>query len=37
MAMLSASDKARYGQLIEDLENNYIKGNNNYPATITGL
>jgi hypothetical protein len=32
---MSAADKERCGRLIEDLENDYVKGNNNYPSMIT--
>jgi hypothetical protein len=34
VAYLSGSDKNRYGSLVEDLENDYTKGNNNYPETL---
>ena len=34
MAFLLGSDRARYGRLIEDLENDYLQGRNNYPTTI---
>jgi hypothetical protein len=35
MAMLTAADVARYSRLLEDLDNDYTKGNNNYPHTVT--
>jgi hypothetical protein len=35
VAFLSASDKSRYGKLFEDLENDFTKGTNNYPKTLT--
>jgi hypothetical protein len=35
VAFLRASDKVRFGKLLEDLENNYTKGGNNYPTTVT--
>jgi hypothetical protein len=35
VAYLSGADKTRYGRLVEDLENNFTKGNNNYPETLT--
>jgi hypothetical protein len=28
------SDRNRYGKLIEDLENSYLQGNNNYPKKV---
>ena len=34
VAFLLGSDKARYGKLIEDLENDYLQGRNNYPRTV---
>lgn len=36
VALLHAADRGRYWKLIEDLENDYTKGNNNYPTTISG-
>ena len=36
MALLMATDKTRYGKLLEDLENDYTKGHDNYPVTVTG-
>jgi hypothetical protein len=35
VAMLSAADNSRYSRLNEDLENEYTKGSNHYPKTIT--
>jgi hypothetical protein len=35
MAMLSATDFTRYSRLLEDLNNDYTKGNDNYPRNIT--
>ena len=29
-----ASDPKRYGRLVEEMENDYTKGNNNYPTNI---
>ena len=29
-----ASDPKRYGRLVEELENDYTKGNNNYPTNM---
>jgi hypothetical protein len=31
---LSGADKAHYGRLVEDLENDFTKGNNTYPGTL---
>jgi len=36
VAMLYASDKTRYGGLIEELRNDYLKGKDNYPTTLDG-
>jgi hypothetical protein len=33
-AFLVGSDRTRYGKLLEDLENSYTQGSNNYPATL---
>jgi len=33
-AFLSGSDMACYGKLIEDLENDYFQGSNNYPKMV---
>jgi hypothetical protein len=35
VAFLNASDNSRYGKLLEDLENDFTKGTNNYPKTLT--
>jgi hypothetical protein len=35
VAYLSGADKTHYGRLVEDFENGYSKGNNNYPETLT--
>jgi hypothetical protein len=35
-AFLLASDRTRYGKLLEDLENDYLQGRDNYPKTLTG-
>jgi hypothetical protein len=32
---LVRADRGRYGKLIEEVENAYLKGNNNYPRTPT--
>jgi hypothetical protein len=34
-AYIAASDKTRYGKLLEDLENDFTKGTSNYPVNIT--
>ena len=33
-AFVIASDPKRYGHLVEELENDYTKGNNNYPTNM---
>ena len=33
-AFIVASDPKRYGRLVEELENDYTKGNNNYPTNM---
>ena len=33
-AFLLGSDRACYGKLIEDLENDYLLGSNNYPKMV---
>jgi hypothetical protein len=33
--MLSATENSRYSKLDEDLENDYTKGSNHYPKTVT--
>ena len=35
VAFVLGADRARYGRLIEDLENSYLQGQNNYPTTVT--
>jgi hypothetical protein len=35
VAMLSACDNSRYNRLSEELENDYTKGSNHYPKTVT--
>jgi hypothetical protein len=35
VAFLSASDKSRYGKLLEYLENDFTKGTKNYPKSLT--
>jgi hypothetical protein len=35
VAVLGAYEKARLGKILEDLENYYTKGSNNYPTTVT--
>ena len=35
MAFLKRSDKARYGQLLTDLKNQYSRGTDQYPETVT--
>ena len=34
VALILGSDRNRYGKMIEDLENDYIQGNDRYPKTI---
>ena len=36
VAFILGSDRSRYGRLIENLENDYLQGQNNYPVTVTG-
>ncbi len=36
VAFILGSDRSRYGRLIEELENSYLMGENNYPVTVTG-
>jgi hypothetical protein len=33
--ILVRSDRSRYGKLIEEIENDFVKGNNDYPETPT--
>jgi hypothetical protein len=35
VAFLLGSDRSRFGRLLENLENNFLQGQNNYPATVT--
>ena len=35
IAFLQQSDKRRYGKLTEELENDFTKGNDNYPRDVT--
>ena len=36
MAFISGANRIKYGRLIEELENSYVKGNENeYPKTVT--
>jgi hypothetical protein len=35
VAYIATSDKTRYGKLLEDLENDFSKGTNNYPVNVT--
>ena len=36
MAFISGANRIKYGRLIEELENSYLKGNKNeYPKTVT--
>ena len=35
VAFMLGSDKARFGRLLENLENDYLQGQNNYPTSIT--
>jgi hypothetical protein len=35
MAMVSAADLTRYSRLLEDLDNDYTEGGDNYPRMIT--
>ena len=36
MAFISGANSIKYGRLIEELENSYLKGNENeYPKTVT--
>eukprot|EP00978_Attheya_sp_CCMP212_P030795 scaffold114476_cov36-Attheya_sp.AAC.2 len=34
MSFLARSDRYRYGQKIEDLENDFLQGQDNYPKTV---
>ena len=35
VAMLCGADQGRYGNLVEELQNDFTKGNRNYPANTT--
>jgi hypothetical protein len=35
VAFVLGADRLRYGRLIENLENDYLQGQNNYPTTVT--
>ena len=35
VAFLLSSDRTRYGRCIEELENSFLKGNDEYPRTVT--
>jgi hypothetical protein len=35
VAFINKADRSRYGRMIEDLANNYLMGQNNYPITLT--
>jgi hypothetical protein len=35
VAFILCSDRLRFGKLIEDMENEYLQGNNKYPTTIS--
>jgi hypothetical protein len=36
IAFLAGVDRVGYGKLLEDLENAYLQGRDEYPATLTG-
>ena len=36
VAFMLGSDRSRFGRLIENLENDFLQGRNNYPASLTG-
>jgi hypothetical protein len=36
VAFINSADKTRYGRLLEDLRNNYLMGQDNYPKTLNG-
>jgi hypothetical protein len=33
-AFIFSADRLRFGKLIEDMENNFLQGNNKYPSTL---
>jgi hypothetical protein len=35
VAFLLGADRNRYGKMVEDLENDFLQGQNNYPRTLT--
>jgi hypothetical protein len=35
VAFILCADRLRFGKLIEDMENNYLQGNNKYPTTVS--
>jgi hypothetical protein len=35
VAFINKVDRTRYGKLLEDLQNNYLMGQNNYPTNLT--
>jgi hypothetical protein len=35
--ILVRADRSRFGKLIEEIENDFLKGNNDYPVTPTEL
>ena len=37
VAFLLGCDRSRYGRLIEDLENDFLQGNDHYPSTVAGV
>jgi hypothetical protein len=37
VAFINKADKTRYGQLVEDLRNNYLMGQDNYLKTLNRL
>jgi hypothetical protein len=36
MAFMLSADRSRYGRLLEEMENEYLKGTDNWPTTVTG-
>jgi hypothetical protein len=36
MAFMLSANRSRYGRLLEEMENKYLKGANNWPTTVTG-
>jgi len=37
LIVLCGADQSKYGPLLEELENDYLNGQNNYPCNITGV